>query len=162
MKILISPILIIVISILALYGCQKSESVLTDIKKSEIEESVKNAFNDIIATVNDHDVNSMMEYYWNNENFAFVRNGIILQGWDDLYKIRSAAHSNPENQSFTMTVDQIKVNVYTTDMAMVSAIGTINNLPSEEGTISVSVAATYLMQKINNRWIVIHGHTSAK
>ncbi|MFC2123714.1 hypothetical protein ACFLU5_02790 [Bacteroidota bacterium] len=81
MKKLISQVTVIVISMMVLQGCQKSAPEITDAEKKEIEESVRNVFNKITEAVNTHDVDGLMDHYWNHEDFVFVRYGKVMDGF---------------------------------------------------------------------------------
>ncbi|MFC2123715.1 hypothetical protein ACFLU5_02795 [Bacteroidota bacterium] len=69
-------------------------------------------------------------------------------------------HSDPKNNAVNFKIDQLIIKVYKQDMAMGTAVANVNNIPVEDGTISTKIVATYLLKKMNDSWLVTHGHIS--
>ena len=152
--------LVLLLSVLTLFGCQKSTQDLTDTEKNEVEESIRQIMNDLDKTVEDHDFEKMMEYSWNDKDYIYVGNGTITKGWKNNYDVASTIHSNPKHQSFNVSYDELIVKVLSRDMAMVIGDGYFNNFPTDEGTKSLKMAVTFLFERIEGKWLLTVGHES--
>jgi hypothetical protein len=153
--------LLVLLFIIALsWGCQNSPTPLSDAEKEDIKQEVKAAFEQTTAAVNIHDADKIMQACWNNEEYFYAANGTLMEGWKANHDAALSIHSNPKNQSFTLDYDAIIVKVLNQDAAMLVAKGAFNHILTEDGTESVDLVVTFLMEKIDNKWLITIGHES--
>jgi uncharacterized protein (TIGR02246 family) len=151
---------IFLISMLAIYGCQKTPAPLTNTEKEQIEAEVRAAFDKEIKAANDHDADAMMQVHWNSQDYLYAGNGNITRGWESMHKVVSSIHSDPKYLSYTVDPEEVFIRVINREAAIITAGGYFNNFPGDEGPKSVKFAVTLLIEKIDGQWLVTVGHES--
>ena len=160
MKTLYGSHCILIMLMLVVFGCSNNQTELTDSEKENIKAEVMDVFSNVTEEVNNHDYEKMMQYCWNDPNYIYVANGTLVKSWDSNYESASDIHSDPENQSFTVDYDEIIIKVLKRDAVLLVGNGSFHNINTDEGIKSVSLVVTFLMEKINNEWLITIGHES--
>ena len=161
MKTVFSATCIILIA-LSFWSCQSSPAPLTESEKEEIKKEVRQAFDAITPSVNMHDADKILQACWNHEDYLYVADGVLVKGWEANLRDGTIIHSNPENQSFTVDYDEIIIKVLSRDAAMLVGRGAFHNILTADGKKSVNLAVTFLMEKIDNEWLITVGHESTQ
>lgn len=162
MKKLMFKVFFLMMPLISFWGCQNTTNELSELEKDSITKEVRSEFDKAMAAGNIHDADGMMQIHWNSPDFVYVVNGTINKGWESLQKATDSIHSNPKYQSLTVDLDEVIVRVIGREAAMITAGGYLNNFPTEEGPKSIKLAFTYLMQKIDGKWVVTVGHESTQ
>lgn len=157
-----NSIFIFLLSMLAFWGCQNTQTVLSDAEKEQIKEEVATVFGQMMKGADDHNPDEMMSHAWNNDEFIYVSNGTVINGWEAMMKTVASIHANPEFQSYTVNIEETVIKVICNDAAMVTATGYFGNFPGEQGPRTVQMAVTYLFEKIDGKWLVTIGHESTQ
>ena len=162
MKPLKNSVLIFLISVFAIYGCQKSPVPLTETEKEAIRTEVRGTFSQLNAAMNSHNVDEMRKYFSDTEDFIYAGSGNIYTKLDDLFKVIASVHSNPDLLPFTVDFNEIKVNVLNKELVMLTGKGIINNAIGTDKARSLQITITFLMKKTEGKWLTIVGHESYK
>ena len=154
--------ILFIIAVILLFSCSTPvETELTEEQKALIEQEIKNVFDASAKAASNHDFETMMKYLWNNENFVYAANGYLFKGWDAMYNVASTVHSKPENQKFHFNFDEVIIKVIDEKTALVNGVGQMVDIPVGDSTITTNLTVTFLMEKIDNDWLVTAGHESA-
>jgi hypothetical protein len=98
-------LLVFILSIISLYGCQQSAQEITDVERLEIGQTIRGIMNDLTEAANEHDPLEIMAFCWNSEDYYYVGNGHVFKGWkenyDALLKFIQTQNTNP-SQSIIM------------------------------------------------------------
>ena len=159
MKILINTIGTALITVCFL-GCESTPTPLTELEKDEIKNEVRQAFDMTTVAVNEHDAARIMESCWNSENYLYVAQGTLTKGWERNNEISTTIHTDPNNQSFTIEYDDITIKVLKRDAVLLVGKGYFHNILTEEGIKSVDLVITFLIEKIDDKWVITIGHES--
>ena len=162
MKTFMSKIFYLIIPLIILWGCQSSPTELSESEKDSIINEVGIQFERAMEAASDHDVDAMMQFEWNSQDYLYAGNGTITKGWESMLKGVNSIHSNPKYQSFTVVIDEFIIRVIDREAAMVTASGYFNNFPTEEGPKSINLIVTSLMEKIDGTWVITVGHESTQ
>ena len=142
------------------WGCQSSPNPLSEQEKEVIEKEVRKAFDETTAAVNMHDADKIMQACWNDKDYFYAANGTLMNDWEANHEAATIIHSNPKNQTYTVDYDEIIVKVLNRDAVMLVGKGAFINILTEDGIKSVDLVVTFLMEKINNEWLITIGHES--
>ena len=145
---------------LVLLGCQSTSTPLTEVEMQEIRNEVRQSFKRTTEAVNNHDAVKIMESCWNDENYLYAANGTLTKGWDKNNDISTTIHSDPKNQLFTIEYDEISIRVLKRDAVLLVGKGYFHNILTKDGTKSVDLIVTFLMEKVNGKWVITIGHES--
>jgi len=162
MKSLKNLVLIFLISVFAIYSCQKAPAPLTEAEKEAISNEVRGTFSQLNAAMNSHNVDEMRKYFSDEEDFIYAGSGNIYTKPDDLFKVIASVHSNPELLPFSVDFSEIKIKVLNNDFVMLTGIGRVNNAIGTDKAKSFQIAITFLMKKTEGKWLTIVGHESYK
>ena len=154
------PYLVFLMMVLILWGCQNSTTVLSDAEKESIKNEVQTTFDQMTSAANTHKPDDILKYSWNDEEFLYAGSGKIIKGWNNFYDIVSSVHTNSPSLPFTMQFDESVIKVLDKDLAMISAAGKVTSSPPGQETTIVPIAVTFLMQKIDGKWLLTVGHES--
>jgi uncharacterized protein (TIGR02246 family) len=160
MKPIKNLIVIFLISLLPIFGCQKAPAPLSETETEEIKKEVKEVFSQATKAANDHDADSMLSHDWNSGDYLYVANGEVMKGWEPKLKVATSIHTNPIYQSYTVDYDEIVMKVIDRNAVMITGSGYFNNFPGDEGPRSIKFAVTFLYQKIDGKWLMTIGHES--
>lgn len=161
MKKVFSTLSIILIA-LSFWGCQNSSAPLTESEEEAIKKEVREAFDAITPSVNMHDADKIMQACWKHEDYLYLANGSLVKGWEANLKEGTIIHSNPENQSFTVDYDEILITVLSRDAAMLVGNGAFHNIRTVDGIKSINLVVSFLMEKIDDEWLITIGHESTQ
>jgi hypothetical protein len=142
------------------FGCNNRQSELSDSDIEATKAEVRDAFKRVTNEVNNHDAEKMMQYCWNSPDYLYVANGTLIKGWESNHKDANTIHSDPKNQSFTIDYDEILIKVLNREAVLLVGNGKFNNINTDEGNKSVNLVVTFLMEKIDNEWLITIGHES--
>ena len=160
MKILSIGIFALLLFVLFI-GCQNTSTPLTEDEKEEIIKEVKKAFETSTSAVNEHDASRIAQFCWNDEDYLYAGNGTLIKGWERHNQICAEIHSTPKNQSFTIDYDEIIIKVLKRDAVMLVGKGYFHDILTEEGVKSDDLVITFLIEKINDKWVITIGHESS-
>jgi hypothetical protein len=161
MKNSFSSICVFAIFAILFCGCQTAPAPLSESEKEKIIKEVRDAFDQTTLAVNNHDVDKIMEFCWNDRDYLYAADGALLKSWEANNKEASLIHSNPKNQAFTINYDEIIIKVLKRDAVMLVGKGSFNDVLTVDGPKSVSMAVTFLIEKIDDKWVITVGHESA-
>ena len=161
MKTSLRSICVFAIFAIIFCGCQTAPAPLSESEKEEIIKEVRAAFDKTTLAVNTHDADQILDFCWNDNDYLYAADGTLDKGWDANYKAASSIHSNPNNQSFTIHYDEIIIKVLKRDAVMLVGKGAFNDILTEAGPKSVGMVVTFLIEKIDEKWVVTIGHESA-
>ncbi|HEY5646027.1 MAG TPA: nuclear transport factor 2 family protein, partial [Pseudomonadales bacterium] len=108
-------------------ACQPNDTSLTDTEKSQIEADVRVIFDALIDAVNEHDVDEIMGYILESDELRHAGGGSLFFGWNTLHEAVSNWHADPANQAWSVTMDEVIVEVLSREIAILTARGTATN-----------------------------------
>jgi uncharacterized protein (TIGR02246 family) len=146
--------------VIVLSGCENKVEPLSESKIEAIINEVKNTFELSADAASNHDVETIMKYFWNNEDFVYAGNGDFTKGWSNFYEAVNSVHSNPENQEFRIEFQDVYIKVITSECALVTAAGNLTDFPTEDGPATKKLTVTFLFEKIDGQWVITVGHES--
>jgi ketosteroid isomerase-like protein len=161
MKTSFSSICVFAIFAILFCGCQSAPAPLSESEKEEIIKEVRAAFDKSTLAVNNHDPDKIMEFDWNDGDYMYASDGTLTKGWEANFKIVSTIHLNQNNQSSTINYDEIIIKVLKPDAVMLVGKGLIENILTEDGPKSIGIVVTYLIEKLDDKWVVTIGHESS-
>ena len=133
---------------------------MSDEQKASIKQEVQAVFDASAKDAGNHNVKTIMKYFWNNENLVYAANGNLIKGWDAMYNVASTVHSKPENQKFYLNFDEVIIKVIDEKTALVNGVGQIVDIPVGDVTTTTNLTVTFLMEKIDDDWLVTAGQES--
>jgi uncharacterized protein (TIGR02246 family) len=155
-----SLLMIILVLVIALPGCKEKTEPLSDSEIEAIKNEVKSTLELSADAASKHDVEAIMKFFWNSEDFVYAGNGNFIKGWSNLYEAVNSVHSDPKNQEFRIGFETVDIKVITRDCALVTGAGNLIDFPTEEGPANKKLTVTFLFEKIDGKWIVTAGHES--
>jgi len=159
MKVSISTVCTALITVCFL-GCQSTPTPLTELEEEEIKNEVRQAFENTTVAVNAHDAVKIMESCWNDNDYLYAAQGTLTKGWERNNEISTAIHTDPKNKSFTLEYDETIIKVINRDAVLLVGRGYFHNILTEEGVNSVDIVITFLLEKIDDKWLITVGHES--
>lgn len=160
MKPLKNSVFVFLLSVFAIYSCKKSPAPLTEAEKEGIKNEVREVFSKMNVAINSHNVADIMRNFYDHEDFFYAASGNIFPGVTDIGQAISSTHTNPEMLPFSIEFNEVKVLVLNYDMVMLTAIGRITRPSDKETGRSLQLIFTYLMKKIDGKWLITVGHES--
>ena len=152
--------MLIICLVIALSGCKNKVEPLSESKTEAIINEVKNTFELSADAASNHDVEAIMKYFWNNEDFVYAGNGNLTKGWSNFHEAVSSVHSDPKNQGFRIEFQDVYIKVITSECALVTAAGNLKDFPTINGPATKKLTVTFMFEKINGQWVVTAGHES--
>jgi len=162
MKTSMSKIASLITFLIIFMGCQDIQTELGESEKDSIIQEVRTEYDKFIAAASAHDAAVMMQSQWNSKDFLFASNGEMIKGFDAMHNVVNSIHSNPELQSYSVELNEIKIRVISREAAIISSEGFLNNFPTYEGLKSIKTVETVLMEKIDGKWVITVGHESTR
>jgi len=139
---------------------QQTSLLMTIGEIEAIKKEVNHVFELSADAASKHDVEAFMKYIWNNEDFVYAANGVLIKGWLNFYEVANSVHSNPKNQGFRLKFEETYVKVINRDSALVTGKGKFIDFPTVEGPVNKNLTATFLFEKTDGKWLVTAGHES--
>lgn len=146
--------------VIALSGCKEKTETLSESEIEAIKKEVKNTFELSADAASNHDVEAIMKYFWNKEDFVYADNGNLTNGWSNFYEAVNSVHSDPENQGFRIEFQEVNIKVITTECALVTGAGNLIDFPTKDGPATKKLTVTFLFEKIDGQWVITAGHES--
>lgn len=103
---------------------------------------------------NKGDIISYMDGYWQSDEFKFVSNNYILFGWQKTFDAYQKNYPNqPELGILTFTIKDIKI--LSPEAGLVLGLWQLERKKDQPKGVF-----TLLVEKIHDRWVITHDHTS--
>lgn len=155
---------IVIIILFGLFSCQEAgpqnEQPLSAAEKAEIEASVKAILDTMVEGMNEHDVDKILSVYQKGDRLLYSGNGTFGEGWDSLYALANESHSDPANASTRWSIDEVRIEIFSRDLAVLTAYGE-RTRSDEEGTeTSQGYSLTDVLIREGGQWIIISEHES--
>jgi uncharacterized protein (TIGR02246 family) len=109
------------------------------------------------AAWNRGDLAGFMSDYARDSLTSYVTAGHVQYGWQPLYDRYQAAYFAPGKLRDSLTFDDVRVRPLTTDLALCTARFALHR----SGRITASGPFTLILAKRDDRWLIIHDHTSS-
>jgi beta-aspartyl-peptidase (threonine type) len=109
------------------------------------------------AAWNKGDLAAFMNDYARDSLTSFVTGGHVQYGWQPIYDRYQAAYFAPGKSRDSLTFDDVRVRPLTTDLAFCTARFALHR----GERLIASGPFTLILAKRDNRWLIIHDHTSA-
>jgi hypothetical protein len=91
-------------------GCGTAQPPpLTDVQKTDIAVEVRAIFDDLIAAVNEHDVDQIMSHLLNSDELHHAGGGTMFTGWQSLYNAVAIWHADPSNSAWSANMDEVAI-----------------------------------------------------
>jgi uncharacterized protein (TIGR02246 family) len=160
MKTEISKVYYLLMPFIFILGCKSASTELSDIERNNIIKEVRSVVEEGVVAANKHDADAMMKVHWDSNDYLAVVNGTIIKGWETVHKLVTYVHSNPKNQSFTVSQKEVDIRVINNVTVMVVAEGEFIDVPTKDSTTTEKFALTMLMEKIDDKWVKTIVHES--
>lgn len=109
------------------------------------------------AAWNRGDLGGFMNDYARDSLTSYVTGGHVQYGWQPLYDRYQAAYFAPGKSRDSLTFDDVRVRPLTTDLALCTARFALHRGPQ----LIASGPFTLILAKRDDRWFIIHDHTSS-
>ncbi len=153
-------VLLFLFSLLALWGCQKSTTALSDAEKEQIKTEVKAEFENLVESIRQLDFDKWSDFY-SREYFTSSVNGRMgyISNYEQWMKaVDESFSSRSRHKSETL---EVNINVLSSNLALLTFSGIWENWWGDNYN-KVNGLATYLWNKENDTWKVVHVHESIK
>lgn len=162
MKPIQKSVLVFLISVFTLSNCQKVPATLTEAEKEAITNEVKAIFKQMNAMMNSHNVDEIMKFYVDDDDFIYAASGNLHTKFGDLQQAVRRVHSNTNLLPFTVTFNEVKVRILERDLVMLTGLGLVNSSIGSEKEKSLQIVITFIMKNTEGKWMIISGHESTK
>ncbi len=105
------------------------------------------------AAWNRGDINGFMDGYWRSPLLTFSSTGKITRGWQPMFDRFRGSYPDKSIMG-TLTFSDLEVTDLGTDSALVLGRWRIVGKEPDAGAFSL------VMRRLDNRWVIIHDHTS--
>jgi uncharacterized protein (TIGR02246 family) len=109
------------------------------------------------AAWNHGDLAGFMNDYARDSLTSYVTGGHVRYGWQPLYDRYQAAYFAPGKSRDSLTFDDVRVRALTTDLALCTARFALRRGQQ----VTASGPFTLVLAKRDDRWLIIHDHTSS-
>jgi uncharacterized protein (TIGR02246 family) len=109
------------------------------------------------AAWNRGDLAGFMSDYARDSLTSYVTGGHVQYGWQPLYDRYQAAYFAPGKSRDSLTFDDVRVRPLTTDLALCTARFALHR----GQRVIASGPFTLILAKQDDRWFIIHDHTSS-
>lgn len=151
-------IYIFLFSLLVMWGCQDTQTALTDAEKEQIEAEVKAEFQDLVESIRQLDFDKWSDFY-SQEDFTSSVNG----RWGNISNyeewMKTVDESFTQRSQHKSETHEINVTALTSNLALLTFSGIWENWWGDNYT-KVNGLATYLWIKENDTWKIVHVHES--
>jgi uncharacterized protein (TIGR02246 family) len=139
------------------FGCQQ-ETQSTSMDKSKIAEEIRQVTNSIYQAASTKDADKVYSYFSNSVTGVF--NGVIMDSWDEHKKAGHSFFAAQKEMKFT--IDSIySIDVISPDVAILTGRYTLTATDTIGNAVNSSPAWTYVYNKQNGKWKVVHFHESS-
>jgi uncharacterized protein (TIGR02246 family) len=112
---------------------------------------------DMLANWNAHDLERYLGHFWNSPDLMIVADQRQYSGWQSLHDIYTRGFQEPGQMGF-LTPDRIQVRMIRPDLAFALTAWSLR-FPEQNDRKVFGIDTAYL-QKLDNGWKIISGHTS--
>ncbi|WP_299803047.1 DUF4440 domain-containing protein [uncultured Shewanella sp.] len=106
------------------------------------------------AAWNRGDLDAYMQGYWNSDKMRFVSNGKFRYGWEETLAVYKKHYPDKATLgTLTFTIKEIKM------LSNYAAI-VVGRWSLERAKDNPNGVFTLLVEKIDDRWVITHDHTS--
>jgi uncharacterized protein (TIGR02246 family) len=109
------------------------------------------------AAWNRGDLAAFMDDYARDSLTSYVIAGHARSGWQQLYDRYEATYFAPGKSRDSLTFDEVRVRPLTTNLALCTARFALHRGPQ----LVASGPFTLIVAKRDDRWLIIHDHTSS-
>ena len=109
------------------------------------------------ADWNRGDLAGFMSDYARDSLTSYVSGGHVQYGWQKLFDRYQANHFAPGKSRDSLTFEEVRVRPLTMDLAYATA----RFLLHRGDSLVASGPFTLILQKLGDRWQILHDHTSA-
>ncbi|MDP4209402.1 MAG: nuclear transport factor 2 family protein [Bacteroidota bacterium] len=124
-----------------------------------IEKQIDSIFTDNLKAGEAVDMDKLAQSVDDSRKTGFISGGAYYAAFDSLLEKVKAGKNGIARQEYVL--GQKKITVLSEKDALVTASGTSTLFTTSGSTFSVKFAWTFVYEKINNVWKVIHSHQSA-
>jgi hypothetical protein len=152
------PVFIFLLPLLVLWGCQDQSKKLSDAEKEQIKTEVKTEFENLVESIRELDFDKWSGFY-SQEYFTSSVNGRVgyITNYEQWMKaVDDSFSSRSRHKSETL---EVNINVLSPDLALLTFSGIWENWWGDNYN-KVNGLASYLWNKENDTWKVIHVHES--
>ena len=147
------------IAVMISFSACQQETKSDSFDKTRIAEEIRNVNNTIYLAGNEKNARKLYSHF--SDSVTGVFNGIVLSSWEDHKKTGAAFFGAQKEMKFT--IDSIyHVDVISPDVAILTGTYRLAATDTSGNTINTSPAWTYVFNKQNGEWKVVHFHESSK
>ncbi len=140
---------------------QKTKTIVIPAKTVTIvteDKAVRNAFDDLIRSIENSNVEGTVAAYWNSPDLLiFNNNGTVTRGWEQNRKNRESSY--PKIKNVKLETSNVNVTMLGKDAALVT-FQWKQSQDYEDKPETASGRTTLVYKKVGKDWKVIHVHTS--
>lgn len=141
-----------------IFGCQNPPSTLTESQKGAIADTLRGITREMAAGANALDVDRSLNYLTNDADLTFMSDAKLFPPKDSLTQLYHQVYSTFRSMEFIW--DSSRVAVLDRDAGVVSSTGHFTVTDKSGKKSNTIVATTYVFQRRNGSWKLIHGHAS--
>ena len=153
-----NSIIFILLSLFIFWGCQRTQTTLTEEQKTAIIAEVESQMTGIQSTIHQLDIDAWTEY-WSTYEFISVNSGINhfddFKVWQD-----SVAYWWSKLESRVFESDEREVTPLTSDLALSTRIVHIKDVTKNGDLVKIKALVTVIWEKEADGWKIIDSHES--
>lgn len=148
--------LIMLTIVMGLYSCQRPTNELTDTERERITEEIRQLTNSIFEGANRKDIDQVYANFSDKVTGAFP--GTIMESWEE-HK-QESANFYAKQEFVDYKIENMNIDVLSSDVAVLLGKYTFIATDTTGVTINSSSAWTYVFNKENGKWKIVHFHIS--
>jgi len=148
--------LIILTIVVGFYSCQQPKNELTDADRDKITEEIRIHTNSIFEAANRKDIDQVHANFSDKVTGAF--SGTIMESWEENKQEAAEFFAMQENIEYKL--ENMTVDVLSSNVAVLLGKYSLIATDTTGKTINLSAAWTYVFNKENGKWKIVHFHDS--
>jgi len=156
MKISFTALLLLIF--ILIFNCQQQEQINIQNEKA----SVKKTLDNYVKSIVDEDMNLYSEIVAHDSNMINVGGGVNLswiEGWEQLKEVMNGQNDAFSDTEIDVTKEQIFISPTGKD-AWAVTLWDLKTVLSDGNTYLLPLRCTWVLQKRNNKWIIVSFHKS--
>ena len=146
--------LIMLTIVMGLYSCQRPTNELTDTERERITKEIRQITNSIFDGASRKDV----DYAYFSDKVTGAFPGTIMESWEE--QKREATKFYAKQETVEYKIENMNIDVLSSDVAVLLGKYTFIATDTTGATINSLLTWTYVFNKENGKWKVVHFHIS--
>ena len=149
----------VVLSLSLLAGCAAGGyGELTDAERAALADSIRQFANEMVVTIDGHDVDGFIDYHWRHPDFTWASSGSITPL--DSHHVSMKEYFPGVGKNVHFKLGDSRVHVLSRDAAVATSIIHSTNIDDDGEPTTGHEAWSIVVQRIGGEWKVVQAHES--